>query len=76
MRRLIVLTVLLVLLLGVLMTPPRASRTVKAGDPCTDCLFWIQAHFDECEATHGQSQFCYDQYNSDVVYCYAHFCEQ
>jgi hypothetical protein len=76
MKRLMILTVLLVLLMSLVMTSPHASREVKAGDPCTDCLMWVEAHFEECEAIHGQSQFCYDQFNSDIVYCYAHYCEQ
>jgi hypothetical protein len=52
------------------------SNTVKADDPCVTCLMWVQAHFEACEAVHGPSQFCYDQFNSDIVYCYATVCEQ
>jgi len=53
------------------------SRTVKAIDPCEECMVAVQAQFEACEAANGgPSQFCYDQFNQGVVFCYATVCEQ
>ena len=63
-------------LLALVFSSPFISRTVKAEDPCVECLQWVQSRFEACEAVSGPSQFCYDQFNSDIVHCYATVCEQ
>ncbi len=65
--------------LALVFSSPFISRTVKAFpkmDACDECLQWVQSRFEACEAVSGPSQFCYDQFNSDIVHCYATVCEQ
>lgn len=77
MKRSIVLTVsFLLCLLALVMSFPRASRVVKAADPCEDCMRSAQERFDACVAATNNNIFCYDQFNRDVVVCYRFFCEQ
>jgi hypothetical protein len=77
MRRLMILTLMLTLLLAVLMASPRAPRVVKAADPCDDCTAENYARFVQCQAALGENaQVCYDLYNYGVVYCYKTVCEQ
>lgn len=52
------------------------APTAKAEDPCVYCQMAAQARLDACERALGPNQFCYDQYNQDIVTCYATICEQ
>lgn len=75
MRRLMMLTVMLALLLALVLTSPRASRVVKAADPCETCMTSAQQRFDACVAATNNNLACYDQFNRDMVVCYATVCE-
>lgn len=79
MKRLLVLTAMTVLfVLTLALSSPYTSRTVKADqpDPCNKCLEKLARDFDKCEAKYGVSQRCYDQFNNDIINCYATVCEQ
>ena len=76
MRRLMIVTMMLALLLALAMASPRATRVVKAEDPCVDCMAENQRRFDQCEATLGPNQICFELFNYGVVYCYRTVCEQ
>jgi hypothetical protein len=77
MRRMMLLTVMLALLLALVMGSPRAPRVVKAADQCEDCLAQVESAFEECLNTLGQNaQVCYDLFNDGIVACYATVCEQ
>ena len=57
--------------------PVRKVRAANINDRCDACLAKIQPKFDQCQAIHGVDyQSCYDDFNEDIVHCYAHFCEQ
>ena len=66
--------------LALLLSTPYAARTAEAApqqpDPCQKCLEKLARDFDKCEAKYGVSQRCYDQFNNDVIVCYATVCEQ
>jgi hypothetical protein len=76
MRRLIILTVMLTLLLTLVVSSPRATRVVKAFDQCEDCVRQVEANYELCEATIANEEVCANVYNSGVVACYATVCEQ
>jgi hypothetical protein len=77
MRRLMILTVLLALMLSLVMGSQRTSRVVKAADQCEDCMTKVELAFEQCLNTLGQNaQQCYDLFNDGVVVCYATVCEQ
>jgi hypothetical protein len=77
MRRLMILTVMLALLLSLVMASPRASRVVKAEDPCVDCIMGVEQRFEACQTALGpDAQICYDSYNYGVVLCYATVCDE
>lgn len=76
MRRSRILTITLVFfLLALIFSSTAKTPVVKAEDPCTECMRFVEAHFEACEAVLGPNQICYDQYNNDVVICYATVCE-
>jgi hypothetical protein len=80
MRRSFVLSIVLVLLLLVLVFPaPYTTRTVKAAsapaDLCTPCLIAVDRRQDLCLASGGSAQFCGDQFNRGIVFCFRYFCE-
>lgn len=67
--------------LALLLSTPYAARTAQAApppqpDPCQKCLDKLARDFDKCEAKYGVGQRCYDQFNNDVIHCYATVCEQ
>jgi membrane-bound lytic murein transglycosylase B len=66
--------------LALLLSTPYAVRTAQAAaqqpDPCQKCLEKLARDFDKCEEKYGVSQRCYDQFNNDVIVCYATVCEQ
>lgn len=65
--------------LALTFSSPYNSRAVNAAppDPCVKCLGKVQKNFEKCEAQHGgPAQECYDQFNADIVVCYATVCEQ
>jgi hypothetical protein len=80
MKRSFVLTAALVLsTLALAFSSPYASRTVKAvqEDPCTECLMWVGQRYEDCIAEHGEtSPICGEQFNQDIIHCYATVCEQ
>jgi hypothetical protein len=77
MRKSRILTITLVFfLLALIFSSTTKTLTVRAEDPCTECMRFVQAHYEACEAALGPNQICYDQYNNDVVLCYATVCEQ
>ncbi len=67
---------LIFFLLALVFASTFTSHTVKAEDPCEECMRAVQAQFEACEAAMGPSNFCYDQFNQGVVFCYATVCEQ
>jgi hypothetical protein len=75
MRRLMILTVMLALLFALVMASPRAPRVVKADELCDACMSSAQQRFDMCVAVTMNNMACYDQFNRDMVVCYARFCE-
>jgi hypothetical protein len=77
MRRLMILSVMLVLLLSLAVSSPRSTRVVKAADECEDCMMKVETAFEQCLSTLGQNApQCYDLFNDGVVVCYATVCEQ
>jgi hypothetical protein len=68
------LAVVFCVLALVLSTPYTA--TAQQPDPCQKCLEKLARDFDKCEAKYGVSQRCYDQFNNDIINCYATVCEQ
>lgn len=76
MRRLMILTVMLAFLFALVMTWPRASRVVKADDPCFDCMQGVEQRYELCMSTIANAEVCGDMYNEGVVACYATVCEQ
>jgi hypothetical protein len=81
MKRSFVLTIALVLFVLALVSPtPYASRTVKAAgaspaDLCTPCLIAVDRRQELCLAAGGSAQFCGDQFNRGIVFCFKYFCE-
>lgn len=88
MRRSLVLTIALVFFVLALVSPtPYASRTVKAAnalppaaaappvDACTVCLVAVDRRQNACLAAGGSPQFCGDQFNRGIVFCYRYFCQ-
>ena len=75
MRRLMILTVMLALLLGLVMASPRYARVVKADDLCETCMTSAEQRFEACVTATMNNIICYDQFNRDVVVCYATVCE-
>jgi len=75
MRRLMILTVMLTLLLALVMASPRAPRVVKADATCDACMSSAQIRFDACVTATMNNIACYDQFNRDMVVCYATVCE-
>jgi hypothetical protein len=77
MRRLMILTVMLTLLLAVVMASPHASRVVKADDPCVDCIAQNYERYVACTTALGENaQICDELYNDGVIYCYATVCDE
>jgi hypothetical protein len=77
MKRSRILNLTLVLFaLAIMFFSTLTSRTVKAEDPCVECMIVVQKQFEACEAVLGPSQQCYDQFNNGVIFCYATVCEQ
>lgn len=78
MKRTLALAALLSLL--ALASPaPYGTREAVATQPdkCVKCQAKAGEDLEKCEARNGgPSQFCYDQFNSDIVVCYATVCEQ
>lgn len=66
--------------LTLVFSPSFATRTATASaqqpDPCQKCLEKLARDFDKCEEKYGVSLRCYDQFNNDVIVCYATVCEQ
>lgn len=79
MRRLFILAIALVLFALALVAPtPYASRTVEAANPpdlCTPCVVAVDRRQNLCLAAGGSPQFCGDQFNRGIVFCYRYFCE-
>jgi hypothetical protein len=80
MRRFFALAALLSLFLLALALPapytPRKA-SAEAPDKCVKCQGKAQQNLDKCEAqSGGPTQACYDQFNLDIVDCYATVCEQ
>ncbi len=80
MRRSFALTIALVFFVLVLVSPtPYTSRTVKAAsappDLCTPCLVAVDRRQEFCLAHGGSAQFCGDQFNRGIVFCFRYFCE-
>lgn len=78
-RSFVLAAALLLSTLALTFSSTSSSNVVKASppDPCTKCLAKVQRRFEKCEAQHGgPSQVCYDQFNADIVECYATVCEQ
>ncbi|HEX8633920.1 MAG TPA: hypothetical protein VF703_07185 [Pyrinomonadaceae bacterium] len=65
-----------------LSTPPYAGRTAHAAqqqpDPCVKCLHKVEQRLDKCIEKSGGvfTQECADNFNLDIVECYATVCEQ
>jgi hypothetical protein len=81
MKRSFVLTAALVLsTLALVFSSPYASRTVRAvqgQDKCTKCLEKVGRRFDKCVAQRGETDpFCGEQFNQDIIHCFATVCEQ
>jgi hypothetical protein len=75
MRRSLTITLVL-FVLALVFSSTWTARTVSATDPCTECMRTVELRFEACETVLGPgNQFCYDQYNTDVVTCYATVCE-
>lgn len=76
MRKRVFTTALVFALLALGFSATSMSPTAKAEDPCVYCQASAQIRLDACEAALGPNEFCYDQYNRDIVVCYATLCEQ
>ncbi|MDT4954132.1 MAG: hypothetical protein QOJ02_2270 [Acidobacteriota bacterium] len=76
-RSFIFSTVLVLFVLALLFSPRYTSRTVKAAsavpDLCTLCFIENARLQDFCLAHGGSAQFCGDQYNRGVVFCFRAF---
>jgi hypothetical protein len=76
-RTLLLAATMVVLMLTLAFSTPSHSGAVNAAnDKCTTCLEKIERDFEKCEAKYGVGQFCYDQFNNDIIHCYATVCEQ
>lgn len=79
-RRLVCFCAALALCVLALVSSTPLTRTVKADPPtelCEACLRRTQKHFEHCQSLYGESELrCYDEFNEDIIHCYAHFCEQ
>jgi hypothetical protein len=81
MRRSFVLTIALVLFVLALVSPtPYATRKAEAAnlspsDFCTPCLVAVDRRQEICLAAGGSAQFCGDQFNRGIVFCFRYFCE-
>lgn len=69
--------------LALLLSTPYAGRTAHAAqqqqpDPCVKCLHKVEHRLNKCiEKSDGVfTQECGDQFNLDIVECYATVCEQ
>lgn len=81
MRRSFLLAIALVFFMLALVSPmPPAARTVEAAPPpptdlCTPCLIFVDRRQEACLAAGGSPQFCGDQFNRGIVFCYRYFCQ-
>ena len=78
MRRSFVLSAALVFFaLALLFSPSKTTRTVKAAsappDLCTSCFIANERLYEFCLANGGSPQFCGDQFNRGVVFCFSVF---
>lgn len=77
-RSFVLATALFLFALALVFSSPYS--VVRASDPpdkCTKCLEKLERDFERCEAQNGgPSQECYDQFNNDIIHCYATVCEQ
>ena len=81
MRRSLVIAIAITLcVLALLFPTPYTTRPVKAAGPppadlCTPCLVAVNRRQEICLASGGSSQFCGDQFNRGIVFCFRYFCE-
>ncbi|HLL76707.1 MAG TPA: hypothetical protein VK421_15745 [Pyrinomonadaceae bacterium] len=82
MKRSLALAAALVFsVLALVLPPPFVTRTARADDlkkdKCLTCLRKVQRDYEKCEERYGgPNNVCDDQFNSDIVACYATVCEQ
>jgi hypothetical protein len=67
--------------LALALSSPFASRTARADDlkkdKCVTCLRKVQRDYEKCvEQQGGETPECGEEFNRNIVECYATVCEQ
>ena len=81
MKRSLAFTAALVFfVLALVLSLPFASRTVRADDlkkdKCLDCLRKVNRDYEKCVAEQGETPACGEEFNQNIIECYATVCEQ